>query len=117
MMNIRKGLLVFFALLFILSTIYNIYSNLSSGQITETFSGFYGLSVVLLVIACLPDINNKHEYKVGILFYRLFIFLYAVVLITFMIKYHAFTYLFFFETAMVIVTGILVISSIYKLKR
>lgn len=54
-MKLREILIWFFATIFVISTVYNIYSQLSSGNVADTLAGFYSLSVPMLVIAFWVD--------------------------------------------------------------
>lgn len=116
-MNIRSALLIFFFIIFVISTIYNIYTEIMSDNIADSFGGFYSLSVPMLVLALNPEGLDKTSRSVGMFIYRLLIFVYAIVLLTFMIKYHAPWFLLFFEGAMILVTGVLVYSTFRRLKK
>lgn len=116
-MNIRSGLLIFFFMIFVLSTIYNTYSEIMSDNIADSLGGFYSLSVPMLALAFYPDLIDKSSRSVRVFVYRLLIFVYAVVLFSFMIKYHAPWFLLFFEGAMILVTGVLVYSTFRRLKK
>lgn len=116
-MNIRVVLLFLFISVFIISTIVNIYSDLSSGNPADTLSGFYSLSVPMLALALWPDLNGRlsRNKEIGMFLFKLFLFIYAVALFTAMIIYDASWFLLFFESAMVLVTGILSVTSLKKL--
>lgn len=114
-MNLRSGLLIFFFMMFVLSTIYNIYTEIMSDNIADSLGGFYSLSVPMLALAFYPDLIDKSSRSVPVFVYRLLIFVYAVVLFSFMIKYHASWFLLFFEGVMVLVTGVLVYSTFRRL--
>lgn len=116
-MNIRSGLLIFFFIIFVISTIYNIYTEIMSDNIADSFGGFYSLSVPMLVLALNPEGLDKTSRSVGMFIYRLLIFVYAIVLLSFMIKYNASWFLLFFEGAMILVTGVLVYSTFRRLKQ
>ncbi|PKE11723.1 hypothetical protein [Macrococcoides caseolyticum] len=114
-MNLRSGLLIFFFMMFVLLTIYNIYTEIMSDNIADSLGGFYSLSVPMLALAFYPDSIDKSSRSVRVFVYRLLIFVYAVVLFSFMIKYHASWFLLFFEGVMVLVTGVLVYSTFRRL--
>jgi len=116
-MNIRAFLLVFFITIFIVSTIFNIYLNLRSGNPADTLSGFYSLSVPMLVLALWPKLNDQltRNEQMGVFIFKLFLFIYAICLFTAMIIYNASWFLLFFEGAMVLVTGFLSIKAMYKI--
>lgn len=116
-MNLRSGLLIFFFMMFVLSTIYNIYTEIMSDNIADSLGGFYSLSVPMLVLALYPEGLDKTSRSVGMFVYRLLIFVYAIVLLTFMIKYNAPWFLLFFEGAMILVTGVLVYNTFRRLKQ
>lgn len=116
-MNIRSGLLTFFFMIFVISTIYNIYTEIMSDNIADSLGGFYSLSVPMLALAFYPELIDKSSRSVGMFVYRLLIFVFAIVLLTFMIKYNAPWFLLFFEGAMILVTGVLVYSTIRRLKK
>lgn len=116
-MNIRSGLVIFFFIIFVTSTIYNIYTEIMSDNIADSLGGFYSLSVPMLVLALNPEGLDKTSRSVGMFVYRLLIFVYAIVLLTFMIKYNASWYLLFFEGAMILVTGVLVYNTFRRLKQ
>lgn len=114
-MNLRSGLLIFFFIIFVLSTIYNIYTEIMSDNRADSLGGFYSLSVPMLALAFYPDLIDKSSRSIPVFVYRLLIFVYAIVLFSFMIKYHASWFLLFFEGVMVLVTGVLVYSTFRRL--
>lgn len=116
-MKLREILIWFFAIIFVISTVYNIYSQLSNCTVADTLAGFYSLSVPMLVIAFWVDTKdnlarNKH---IGLLVYQIFLFIYAITLFVAMIVYNASLYLMFFECAMLLVTGFVVLKGLYKI--
>ena len=113
----RSGLLIFFFIIFVFSTIYNIYTEIMSDNIADSLGGFYSLSVPMLALAFYPDLIDKFSRSVPVFVYRLLIFVYAIVLFSFMIKYHASWFLLFFEGVMVLVTGVLVYNAFRRLKQ
>lgn len=116
-MKLREILIWFFAIIFVISTLYNIYSQLSSGNVTNTLAGFYSLSVPMLVIAFWVDTkdNLARNKNIGLLVYQIFLFIYAVTLFVAMIVYNAAWYLLFFESVMLLVTGFVVLKRLYKI--
>lgn len=98
-------------MMFVLSTIYNIYTEIMSDNTADSLGGFYSLSVPMLALSLI----DKSSRSVPVFVYRLLIFVYAVVLFSFMIKYHASWFLLFFEGVMVLVTGVLVYSRFRRL--